>query len=78
MEVGTPVSMATRTGPAECPQYIMEEEYTVGVPLVSTKIGQNVAAPRQKIAEFAYSIDLDEVAHNEPPHSDLQCLPSGL
>ena len=45
MEVGTPVSMATRTGPAECPQYIMEEEYTVGVPLVSTKIGQTVTVP---------------------------------
>lgn len=37
LEVGTPVSMATRTGPAECPQYIMEEEYTVGVPLVRPK-----------------------------------------
>ena len=29
-----------------------------------------------KIAEFANSIDLDEVAHNEPPHLDLHCLPS--
>ena len=25
-----------------------------------------------KIAEFANSVDLDEVAHNEPPHLDLQ------
>ena len=32
----------------------------------------------QKIAEFAHSIDLDEVAHNEPPHLDLHCLPSSL
>ena len=24
------------------------------------------------------SVDLDEVAHNEPPHSDLHCLPSSL
>ena len=29
-----------------------------------------------KIAEFANCIDLDEVAHNEPPHLDLHCLPS--
>ena len=27
-----------------------------------------------KIAEFANSVDLDEVAHNEPPHLDLYCL----
>ena len=29
-----------------------------------------------KIAEFANSADLDEVVHNEPPHLDLDCLPS--
>ena len=29
-----------------------------------------------KIDEFANSADLDEVAHNEPPHLDLHCLPS--
>ena len=29
-------------------------------------------------AEFANSLDLDEVAHNEPPHLDLHCLPSSL
>ena len=29
-----------------------------------------------KISEFANSIDLDEVAHNEPPHLDLHCLNS--
>ena len=34
--------------------------------------------PETKIAEFANSIDLDEVAHNEPPHLDLHCLLSGL
>ena len=27
---------------------------------------------------FANSIDLDEVAHDEPPHIDLHCLPSSL
>ena len=31
-----------------------------------------------QIAEFANSIDLDEVAYNEPPHLDLHCLPSNL
>ena len=29
-----------------------------------------------KIVEFANSVDPDEVAHNEPPHLDLHCLPS--
>ena len=33
---------------------------------------------RRKKAEFANSVDLDEVAHNEPPHLDLHCLPSSL
>ena len=31
-----------------------------------------------KIAEFANRIDLDEVAHNGPPHLDLHCLPTDL
>ena len=31
-----------------------------------------------KIAEFAYSLNLDEVAHPEPPHLDLHCLPSSV
>ena len=30
------------------------------------------------MAEFANTVDLDEVAHDEPPHLDLQCLPSSL
>ena len=34
--------------------------------------------PELKIAEFANSVDLDEVAHNEPSHLDLHCLPSSL
>ena len=34
--------------------------------------------PETKTAEFANSIDLDEVAHDEPPHPDLHCLPSSL
>ena len=27
------------------------------------------------VAEFSDSIDSDEVAHDEPPHLDLHCLP---
>ena len=30
------------------------------------------------MAEFANSVDLDEVAHDEPPHQDLHYLPSSL
>ena len=30
------------------------------------------------MAEFANSVELDEVAHYEPPHQDLHCLPSSL
>ena len=28
--------------------------------------------------EFANSVNLDEVAHHEPPHLVLHCLPSSL
>ena len=38
----------------------------------------NLSVPETKIAEFANSADLDEVAHYEPPHLDLHCLPSSL
>ena len=34
--------------------------------------------PETKIAEFANSVDLDEVAHNEPPHLVIHFLPSCL
>ena len=37
-------------------------------------IAHYLQVPETKIAEFANSIDLDEVAHNELPHSDLHCL----
>ena len=33
---------------------------------------------KTKVAEFANSIDPDEVAQSEPPHQDLHCLPSNL
>ena len=35
-------------------------------------------APNTLIAEFANTVDPDEMAHNEPSHLDLQCLPSSL
>ena len=38
----------------------------------------NSLSTREKIGEFAYSVDLGEVAHNEPPHPDQHCLPSRL
>ena len=38
----------------------------------------SLSTSETKIAEFANSIDLDEVAHNEPPHLDLHCMPSRL
>ena len=31
-----------------------------------------------KIVDFAKSVDLDEVAHNEPPHLEIYCLSSSL
>ena len=31
-----------------------------------------------KIVEFANSVDPDEVAHHEPPHLDLCCLPTSI
>ena len=38
----------------------------------------NSLVPETKIAEFVNSVDLDEVAHDEPPHQGLHCLPSAL
>ena len=35
-------------------------------------------APETKITELANNVDLDEVAHDEPPHLDLHCLSSSL
>ena len=34
-----------------------------------------MSSAEMKIVEFANSIDPDEVAHGEPPHMDLLCLP---
>ena len=37
----------------------------------------NFLSTRDKIAEFANSVELYEVAQYEPPHLDLHWLPSG-
>ena len=39
---------------------------------------KTLSLPETKIAELADSVDLDEVAHYEPPHLDLHCLPSSF
>ena len=38
----------------------------------------NTLVKEAKIAAFANSVALDEVAHNEPPHLDLHCFASSL
>ena len=42
------------------------------------KSGLTLKAQNTTIAEFANTADPDEMAHNEPSHLDLQCLPSSL
>ena len=43
---------------------------------VGREIGLKV--PKTRIVEFANSVDPDEVAHDEPPHLDLHCLPASV
>ena len=45
---------------------------------ISCDLSSDLQVPEKKIAKFANSIVIDEVAHNEPPHLDLHCLPSSL
>ena len=49
-----------------------------GVLAILSVIRLTLYVPETQIAEFANSVDLDEEAHNEPPHLDLHCLPSSL
>ena len=49
--------------------------YTLNVPFIWNITPE---APETKVAEFANSVDLDEVAQNEPPHLDLHGLLSSL
>ena len=37
-----------------------------------------IKVPETKIVELVNSVNLEEVAHDEPPHLDLHCLPSSL
>ena len=46
--------------------------------IVQSIISLTLLLTETKITEFANSVDLDEVTHNEPPHLDLHCLPSSL
>ena len=61
-------------------QYIARENKYEGTEMYDlfTEIALTLYLPVTKIAEFANSVDLDEVAHNEPPHLDRHCLPSSL
>ena len=45
---------------------------------VSPFLVLTLLVPETKIAEFANSVDLDEVAYNEPPHLNKHGLPSSL
>ena len=45
--------------------------------IISEKVS-TFSVQETNTAEFANSVDLDEVAYNEPPHLDLHCLPSSL
>ena len=38
----------------------------------------HILSARDKVVESANSVDPDEVAHDEPPHQDLHCLPYSL
>ena len=54
------------------------EQLLLLTPSVTFKFDSKCTLTETKIAEFANSVDLDEMAHNEPPHLDLHCLPSSL
>ena len=44
----------------------------------SASLGLTLKVLNTTIAESANTIGPDEMAHNEPSHLDLQCLPSSL
>ena len=57
------------------------KEWCASATLVSTglsKLNSLSTETKTHVAEFVSSVDLDEVAHDEPPHLDLHCLPSSL
>ena len=58
--------------------YYYEHFYVFEPSLRHTVSFLTLYIPEMKIAEFANSVDLDEVAHDEPIHLDLHCLPYSL
>ena len=50
------------------------------LPILHSSLGSTLTAPKMKVhvAAFANSVYPDEVAHIEPPHLNLLCLPSSL
>ena len=46
--------------------------------LMISKTYLTLKAPNTTKAEFANTVDPDEMAHNEPSQLDLQCLPYSL
>ena len=44
--------------------------------IYQTERNINPQSAKTKTVEFANNVDPDEMAHNEPPHLDLHCLPS--
>ena len=58
---------------------ILECKRVLGIKAVKLeKSHLTLSLPGTKTAEFANSIDLDEMAHNEPPHQNLHCSPASL
>ena len=58
--------------------FVFEEIQSILKQVMLNKVAFNSLSTTDKKAEFANSVDLGEVAHNEPPHLDLHCLPSSL
>ena len=53
---------------------IVVRQYTSLSYYIKIPVYLTLSVPETKIAEFANSVDHDEVVHNEPPHLDLLCL----
>ena len=50
----------------------------ISIYFLTVRTNRDFTVSKRKIAEFANSIDLDEVAHYEPPHLDVHCLHCSL
>ena len=49
-----------------------------GIDFLLQNVGNYLKLPETKTAIFGNSVILDEVAHYEPPHLDVHCLPFSL